>query len=151
MGLQPRFWASFLCILIITRKIARALQRETHYLNIVLTVIREERKYKVLCVFLSSHNDAPLVPHIVQRYKGTYAIAKRHMALPKILPAKHGSPPVMACKGGKILQPWYRVVVEKVIEALVNVVSTVLLLYQQLDNIYDHTQLFVLVAATNRG
>jgi hypothetical protein len=73
------------------------------------------------------------------------------MALPKILPTKHSSPPVMACKGGKILQPWYRVVVEKVIEAPVNVVSTVLLLYQQLDHIYDHTKLFVLVAATNRG
>jgi hypothetical protein len=61
------------------------------------------------------------------------------MALSKILPVKHGSPSVMACKGCKILQPWYRDVVEKVLEARVNVVSTLLLLYQQLDHIYDYT------------
>jgi hypothetical protein len=65
------------------------------------------------------------------------------MALLKILPTKHGSLLVMACKGGKILQPWYRVVVEKVIEAPVNVVSTFLLLYQQLDTyMIIHNYLF---------
>jgi hypothetical protein len=65
------------------------------------------------------------------------------MALLKILPMKHGSPLVMACKGGKILQVWYRVVVEKVIEAPVNVVSTFLLLYQQLDTyMIIHNYLF---------